>query len=79
MTANDPSLGYVSVGVNTQCPLNGDFDVQGDYRLLQWLPLPEVNVDFGTFSQATEASRGTACSSSTRAAWAPVSRGPVHW
>jgi Tol biopolymer transport system component len=51
-TTNDPSLGYVTAGVNTQCRLNGDFDVQVDYRLLQWPPLPEVNVDFGTFSQA---------------------------
>ena len=51
-TTNDPSTGYVSLGVNTQCRLNGDFDVQVDYRLLQWPPTPQVNVDFSTFSQA---------------------------
>jgi hypothetical protein len=51
-TTNDPLLGYVTAGVNTQCRLNGDFDLQVDYRLLQWPATPGVNVDFGTFSQA---------------------------
>jgi Tol biopolymer transport system component len=51
-TTNDPSAGYISAGVNTQCRLNGDFDAQVDYRLLQWPATPMVNADFDTFSQA---------------------------
>jgi len=48
-TTNDSVLGYVSVGVSAQCHLTGDFDIQVDYRLLQWPPQSGVNVDFDTF------------------------------
>jgi Tol biopolymer transport system component len=45
----DPSFGYISLGVSAQCRLVGDFDVQVDYRLLQWPSPSDVNVDFDTF------------------------------
>jgi len=48
-TVNDPSTGYVTVGVAAACYLNGDFDVQVDYNLLQWPPASDVNLDFDTF------------------------------
>jgi Tol biopolymer transport system component len=45
----DPSFGYISLGVSAQCRLVGDFDVQADYRLLDW-PVPsDVNLSLDTF------------------------------
>jgi len=42
----DPSFGYISLGISSPCTVSGDFDVQVDYRLLQW-PFPsDVNVGF---------------------------------
>jgi Tol biopolymer transport system component len=46
----DPSFGFISLGVNAQCRLAGDFDVQVDYRLLSWPEPSDVNVDFDTFA-----------------------------
>jgi hypothetical protein len=44
----DPSLGFISIATNSECTLSGDYDVQVDYRLLQW-PAPHgVNVGFAT-------------------------------
>jgi Tol biopolymer transport system component len=51
-TANDPSAGYADVGVASACHLMGDFDVQVDYRLLQWAGPAFVNMSFDTFSSA---------------------------
>ena len=48
-TVNDPSTGYITAGVAAACYLNGDFDIQVDYNLLQWPPASGVNVDFDTF------------------------------
>jgi hypothetical protein len=46
-TTNDPVLGYTDFGVLlNNCRLQGDFDVQTDYRLLEWPPAAGVNVDF---------------------------------
>lgn len=44
----DPSLGYISLGIEAQCHLVGDFDVQVDYRLLSWPSPAGVNVGFAT-------------------------------
>jgi hypothetical protein len=44
----DPSFGFISLGVNAQCRLVGDFDVQVDYRLLSWAEPSDVNLDFDT-------------------------------
>jgi hypothetical protein len=49
-TLNDPSAGYADGGVSMSCRLLGDFDIQVDYRLLQWPPQSGVNVDFNTFT-----------------------------
>lgn len=44
----DPTFGFISIAVNSQCTLAGDYDVQVDYRLLTW-PAPHgVNVNFDT-------------------------------
>ena len=48
-TVNDPNTGYITAGVAAACYLNGDFDIQVDYNLLQWPPASGVNVDFDTF------------------------------
>jgi Tol biopolymer transport system component len=48
-TLNDPQFGFVSLGVGAVCHLLGDFDIQVDYRLLEWPPRSGVNVDFDTF------------------------------
>jgi hypothetical protein len=50
-TVNDPVAGFAQVGVVTQCHLLGNFDIQVDYRLLQWPPHSGVNASFetGTF------------------------------
>lgn len=48
-TLNDPITGYVDLGVNSACQLQGDFDIQVDYQLLEW-PAPQlVNVSFDTY------------------------------
>ena len=47
----DPAFGYISLGVSGQCTLSGDFDLQTDYRLLQWPPASGVNLDFDTFER----------------------------
>ncbi len=45
----DASFGYISLGVSAQCRLVGNFDVQVDYRLLDW-PVPsDVNLSLDTF------------------------------
>ena len=46
--ALDPSAGYISIALNSQCLLAGDFDVQADYRLLNWQSPHGVNVGFAT-------------------------------
>jgi dipeptidyl aminopeptidase/acylaminoacyl peptidase len=46
----DPSVGYISLGISAQCRLVGDYDVQVDYRLLNWPSPSGVNVDFATNS-----------------------------
>jgi Tol biopolymer transport system component len=48
-TLNDPSAGFADAGVSTLCSMLGDFDIQVDYRLLQWPAQSGVNVDFNTF------------------------------
>ncbi len=45
----DPSLGFISLSMNAQCQLAGDFDIQVDYRLLSWPSPSGVNIGFGTF------------------------------
>jgi len=45
----DPSLGYISLSMNGQCLLSGDFDIQVDYRLLNWPSPSGANVGFSTF------------------------------
>jgi dipeptidyl aminopeptidase/acylaminoacyl peptidase len=43
----DPGAGYLDTGVIlNNCRLVGNFDVQADYRLLEWPPASLVNVDF---------------------------------
>jgi Tol biopolymer transport system component len=42
----DPTFGYISLGIGSQCRLTGDFDVQVDYRLLVWPDPSDVNVGF---------------------------------
>ena len=44
----DPALGFISIAVNSQCTLAGAYDVQVDYRLLQWPDPVGVNVGFAT-------------------------------
>jgi dipeptidyl aminopeptidase/acylaminoacyl peptidase len=44
----DPALGYISVGVDGQCRLVGDFDVQVDYRLLTPLTPGAANMELAT-------------------------------
>jgi hypothetical protein len=51
-TTNDASAGYVSIGAASACHLTGDFDIQVDYRLLQWAGPAFVNLSFDTFSTA---------------------------
>jgi len=45
----DPAFGFISMGVSAQCRLVGDFDVQVDYRLLQWPSPSDVNLSLDTF------------------------------
>jgi hypothetical protein len=45
----DPSRGYITIGVQSQCRLVGDFDVQVDYRLLTPLPPNSANLGFAVF------------------------------
>jgi dipeptidyl aminopeptidase/acylaminoacyl peptidase len=49
-TLNDPAAGFTDIGLNSQCRLLGDFDIQTDYQLLQWPSPSGVNVDFTTFT-----------------------------
>jgi WD40-like Beta Propeller Repeat len=44
----DPTFGYISLGIEAQCHLVGDFDVKVDYRLLNWPSPAGVNVGFAT-------------------------------
>jgi Tol biopolymer transport system component len=45
----DPTLGYISLGLSSQCSVVGDFDVQVDYRLLAWPSPSRVNLSLDTF------------------------------
>jgi TolB protein len=45
----DPGLGFISLALNGQCQISGDFDIQVDYRLLSWPSPSGVDVGFSTF------------------------------
>jgi dipeptidyl aminopeptidase/acylaminoacyl peptidase len=48
-TLNDPVAGYVDLSVNSACQLQGDFDIEVGYQLLEW-PAPQlVNVSLDTY------------------------------
>jgi hypothetical protein len=44
----DPNFGFISIALNSQCRLVGDYDIQLDYRLLSWQSPRSVNVGFAT-------------------------------
>lgn len=45
----DPNAGFLTLGVSSQCMVNGDFDAQADYRLLSWPSPSDVNLSLDTF------------------------------
>ena len=42
----DPGQDWVAVNVQSRCMLQGDFDVEADFRLLEWPPANGVHVEF---------------------------------
>ncbi len=43
----DPGQTWISVNLQSHCRIRGDFDVQVDFRLLEWPPRNGVHVDLG--------------------------------
>jgi hypothetical protein len=42
----DPGQTWISANLQTRCRIKGDFDMQVDFRLLEWPPTNGVHVDF---------------------------------